>query len=103
MDWFAQSLLGFGGWGITQREGFNFPEGEGDRVRHYVQSSKHKLFNALFLFDKMFLVGSFSSEIWELSSAENVDSFCSSHSEVIVSRKLIPLLAVNTPQSSKRS
>ena len=36
---------------------------------------------------QMSVVGSLGSEIWELSSAENVDSFCSSHREAIVSLK----------------
>lgn len=99
MDWFAQSLLGFACGGLTLQEGFNIQGREGDRLRPYFPNQQPQTqFTALFLFDKCL-----RSDIWELSSAENVDNFSSSHCEVIVSLKPIPLLAVNGPQSSKSS
>ena len=87
MDRFVQSLLGFffGGGvaalgGLTRRwEGFSIFRGETFRRHLHIQQLKTQLLSDFLFFFlsvwQMCVVGSPGSEIWELSSAENVGPF----------------------------
>lgn len=78
MDWFVQSLLSFGGWGHTVQVRFNIPDRDKEaEFDIYVQIQQ--TVPCSFSIRQNFVVRSLGSEIWELSSAENMDSFCSSY------------------------
>lgn len=105
MDWFVQSLLGFGGWGLARREGFNIPGREGGSVRHYLpnQQLQTQLFTALFLFDKCLWSDHWALRFGSCPVLKTWKALAPVTVEVIVSLKPSPFLAVNEPQSSERS